>query len=206
MKSRNDTTPQLATILMVALIAAAAVYRVVSATAFPGLPNFSPVMAMAFCGAFFLPAALAFFVPLVAILISDILLAILIGYPALSFGAAAGWVCVGFAVLTGRWLAGRGNRGAVALLGGLLANSFFFYLITNIASWLGNPAYTKSAAGLVQSLTVGLPGYPPTWMFFRNSLISDLLFAGLILAVYLLAQKYASPKHAAADMALETRA
>lgn len=206
MKTRNDTTPQLATILMVALIAAAAVYRVVSATAFPGLPNFSPVMAMAFCGAFFLPASMAYFVPLAAILISDIVLAILIGYPALSFGAAAGWMCVGFAVLTGRRLAGRGNRGAVALLGGLLANSFFFYFITNTASWLGNPAYAKNAGGLMQSLTVGLPGYPPTWMFFRNSLISDLLFAGLILAVYLLAQKYASPKHAPAAMALQRRA
>ena len=39
----------------------------------------------------------------------------------------------------------------------------------------------KNFAGLIQALTVGLPQYSatPTWMFFRNSLVSDLLFTGL---------------------------
>src|SRR5436190_355388 len=48
-------------------------------------------------------------------------------------------------------------------------------LIHSGASWLSN--FTP-LAGLVQSLTVGLPHYSAThtWMFFRNSLISDLLF------------------------------
>jgi hypothetical protein len=38
--------------------------------------------------------------------------------------------------------------------------------------------YAKNFAGLVQSLTVGLPQFSatPSWMFFRNSLLSDLLF------------------------------
>jgi len=26
---------------------------------------------------------------------------------------------------------------------------------------------------------VGRPEFPPTWMFFRNTLVSDLLFTGL---------------------------
>jgi len=36
----------------------------------------------------------------------------------------------------------------------------------------------ENLAGLIQALTVGLPQYSatPSWMFFRNSLISDLLF------------------------------
>ncbi len=206
MKSQTDKNSSMAAFLVAALIIVAAVYRVISATYFPELPNFSPVLAMAFCGAFFLPSVLAFFVPLAAVLVSDIALAVLIGYPALSVGAATGWLCVAVAVGTGMWLASRGNRGAIPLLGGLLANSLFFYLITNAASWLGNPAYGKNAAGFVQALTVGLPGYPPTWMFFRNSLISDLLFAGLILGVYLLATKFSSPKHVAANLAFQTRA
>ncbi len=206
MKIQNDENRSVAAFLVAGLIAMAAVYRVVSATYFPELPNFSPVMAMAFCGAFFLPSIWAFFVPLTAVLVSDIALAVLIGYPALSVGAAAGWLCVGVTVLTGRWLATRGSRGAIALLAGLLANSVFFYLVTNAASWLGNPAYGKSTAGLMQALTLGLPGYPPTWMFFRNSLISDLLFAGLILTVYVLATKFVPSKHAAANLAFPTKA
>lgn len=206
MKLQNNETRSLAAILVAGLIVMAAVYRVVSATYLPELPNFSPVMAMAFCGAFFLPLVLAFVVPLTAVLISDIALAVLIGYPALSVGAAAGWLCVAVAVVTGRWLASRGSRGATSLLAGLLANSLFFYLATNAASWLGNPAYGKNAAGFVQALTVGLPGYPPTWMFFRNSLISDLLFAGLILGVYLLATKVTPAKHVAGKLAFLSRA
>jgi hypothetical protein len=35
----------------------------------------------------------------------------------------------------------------------------------------------------LQALTTGLPGYPPTWTFFRNSLIGDLLFAAFFIAV-----------------------
>jgi hypothetical protein len=56
-----------------------------------------------------------------------------------------------------------------------------FYLITNTFSWLSDPGYVKNLAGLIQSLTVGLSQYSatPTWMFFRNSLVSDLIFTGL---------------------------
>jgi hypothetical protein len=41
------------------------------------------------------------------------------------------------------------------------------------------------------SLTTGLPGFPPTWMFFRNSLVSDFLFAAVLLAVWALASRTA---------------
>jgi hypothetical protein len=46
---------------------------------------------------------------------------------------------------------------------------------------LSDPGYAKNFAGLIQSLTIGLPQYSatPTWMFFRNSLVSDLIFTGL---------------------------
>ena len=39
--------------------------------------------------------------------------------------------------------------------------------------------YSKDFAGLVQALTVGLPQYSatPTWMFFRNSVLSNLFFS-----------------------------
>ena len=64
------------------------------------------------------------------------------------------------------------------LLPASILASAIFYAVTNAFSWLMDPGYAKNFAGLVQSLTVGLPQYSatPTWMFFRNSLISDLLF------------------------------
>ncbi len=59
-----------------------------------------------------------------------------------------------------------------------LAASLIFYIVTNVFSWLSDPGYVKNFVGLIQSLTVGLPQYSttPTWMFFRNSLLSDLFF------------------------------
>ena len=54
-------------------------------------------------------------------------------------------------------------------------------MITNAFSWFTDPGYAKNFAGLIQALTVGLPQYSatPTWMFFRNSLVSDLFFTAV---------------------------
>ena len=53
------------------------------------------------------------------------------------------------------------------------------YVVTNTIAWMADPGYVKNAAGWFQALTTGLPGYPPTWTFFRNSAASDLLFTAL---------------------------
>src|SRR5205807_10370120 len=71
------------------------------------------------------------------------------------------------------------NRASLkTLLPASLIGSTIFYLITNTFSWLSDPGYVKNLGGLIQALTVGLPQYSatPTWMFFRNSILSDLLF------------------------------
>jgi hypothetical protein len=80
------------------------------------------------------------------------------------------------------------RRNWLNLMGGALAGSVLFYLVTNTASWFGDPAYAKDAAGWWQALTVGQPQYYPTIFFFRNSLASDLLFTGC----FALAMEYAS--------------
>ena len=44
------------------------------------------------------------------------------------------------------------------------------------------PRYAKTGAGWLQALTSGLPGYPSTLLFFRNTAASDLLFTLLFAA------------------------
>jgi hypothetical protein len=80
-----------------------------------------------------------------------------------------------------------------------LATSVIFYGITNAFSWLTDPGYAKNFAGLVQAVTVGLPQYgaTPSWMFFRNSLLSDLAFT----AVFVLLMRVQSPR-ASAEVAV----
>jgi hypothetical protein len=59
--------------------------------------------------------------------------------------------------------------------------STIFYVMTNAFAWISDPGYVKNFAGLIQALTVGLPQYSatPSWMFYRNSLLSDLAFTAL---------------------------
>lgn len=169
----------LAVWLAVGLLLFAAFFRVASVSLIPGLPNFSPVMAIAFCGAFLLPGWMAVVVPLAALAASDIFLNLHYGAAALGWGELVRYVCYAGAVGFGLILRGR-KVGVLGLGGAVVANALVFYFVTNSASWFGNPLYSQSLAGWVQALTVGLPGYAPTWTFFRNSLVSDLVFAAAI--------------------------
>lgn len=72
----------------------------------------------------------------------------------------------------------RSNSFLFLLSGGILG-ALLFYLITNTISWLADPGYQKNLWGWIQALTTGLPGYPPTWLFFKNTLLSGGLFTGL---------------------------
>ena len=169
-----------------ALVILAALYRIVAATHISALPNFSPVMAMAFCCGLVLPGALAIAAPLVCLFISDLLLNAYFGQPLVNTAMAGVYACYLVAIALGFALRGRGLG---FIFGATAGNAVLFYLVTNSLAWWSNVHYAQTLAGWVQALTVGRPGFPPTWTFFRNSLISDLLFTGLFLAVLYWARK-----------------
>jgi hypothetical protein len=77
------------------------------------------------------------------------------------------------------------------LFSGALGGSIFFYLVTNTASWIGDVAYTHDLAGWWQAMTIGHPEFAPTLWFFRNTLVSDLLFTGAFAFAMELAAKRA---------------
>jgi hypothetical protein len=143
----------------------------------PWLENFAPVAAVALCGGIYLPRRLAVLVPLGALLISDIALnwhynaALVSGEMVSRYVALAATVGIGYAL--------RNRATLSTVLPASVGGSVFFYAVTNTSSWLTHPAYAKTLAGWAQALTMGLPGYAPTWMFFRSSLISDVAFTAL---------------------------
>jgi hypothetical protein len=145
------------------------------------LPNFSPLMASALCGALFLPGWIGLAVPVAALVLSDVVLNAHYGAPI--FSAQLLWTLPGYLVAVALGWSLRGRSGLLPVLGGTLAASVFFYMVTNTGSWLGLTSYPQNFSGWVQALTVGLPGYPPTWTFFRNSLAGDLLFAACFVVV-----------------------
>ena len=168
------------------LILSAIAYRIVTGLfALPGsigLLNFAPLAAIALCAAAYFPPKYKFTVPMVALLISDVVLNIHYGFSLLSPFVLSHYF--GFALVGCLGLLLQNRRSIKTILPASIAGSLIFYIVTNSVSWLFDPGYAKNFAGLIQSLTVGLPQFSatPSWMFFRNSLLSDLFFTLLFVA------------------------
>ncbi len=174
----------LAAILLVFLTV---IYRIASAIIVQHggstwLSNFAPMAAIALCSAAYFPGKYKFTVPLGALLLSDIVLNLYYRVSFLEVTVLCHYLAFVVVGLLGLAISQRASLKAV--LPATLAGSIIFYLITNAFSWLTDPGYLKDFAGFIQALTVGLPQYgaTPTWMFFRNSIVSDLLFTVLFVA------------------------
>lgn len=143
------------------------------------LSNFAPLAAIALCGAAYFPTRFKFSVPLGTLLLSDLVLNYFYGAPLIQAQMLSRYLAFVLVGLIG--LALRNRASLKTLLPASLLGSTIFYLITNTFSWLSDPGYAKNPAGLIQALTVGLPQYSstPTWMFFRNTILSDLFFTAL---------------------------
>lgn len=140
------------------------------------LSNFVPLAAIALCSAAYFPKKYKFSVPLLTLFISDAVINFRYGAPLLDSQIVVRYVALAVVGCAGLLLQNRTSL--KTLLPASIVGSTFFYVITNAFSWLSDPGYAKNLAGFIQALTTGLPSYSatPSWMFFRNSLISDLLF------------------------------
>ncbi len=162
------------------LVFSAAAYRITTGLLIHSgatwLSNFTPLAAIALCSAAYFPGKYKFSIPLVTLFISDVVINFRYGAPLLDSQIVVRYVALAVVGCAGLLLQNRASL--KTLLPACIVGSTFFYAITNMFSWLSDPGYTKNLAGLIQALTTGLPGYSatPSWMFFRNSLISDLLF------------------------------
>ncbi len=156
----------------------------------PGLlpQNFSAAYAIAFCAGVYFTGSMAWWLPLGTMLATDIGLDIYylsLGWDVLQIPNLKYQLFnyVSFAGLI--WLGRRfkPETSFIGLLGGGILGALLFYLITNTAAWFfnpfGNPEYTKTLLGWFTALTKGTAGWPQTWEFFRNTLMSGGLFTGL---------------------------
>ena len=173
-----------------------AVFIVVFAVSrIPGLmpPNFSVAYAFAFCAGVFFPGWRAWWLPLGVMLATDIGLNFYYQHkdPGGDVWSAANLANLAFNYAAYAVLIFLGRRFKpqtllLGLLGGGILGAILFYFITNTASWLFNrfynPEYTTTLAGWIIALTKGTGGYPPTWEFFRNTLLSGGLFTALFVA------------------------
>ena len=186
-----------------ALVAVAVLYRVAIAISGIGESlgafNFAPLGAIALCGAVYLPRRIALVVPLVALALSDVVLnGMHYHAPLLSWEMGVRYAALAMSGVLGVWV--RSRPGMLRLLGASVAGSLLFYATTNTASWWTDAGYAKTWAGWVQALTLGLPGYPPTFAFYRNTLAGDLLFTLLFAGCMALGARAVAAREAASGV------
>lgn len=150
--------------------------------------NFSAAYALLFCAGVYLPGRLAWWLPLAMLLTTDVLLNLFYYHvPAVGPYMLANYFCYAALVGLGRGFSSRTPW--LRLVAGGLLGAVLFYLVTNTLSWWQNPVYPKTLAGWIQALTTGQPGFPPTYLFFRNTLLSSGLFTGLFVGAMKLTEK-----------------
>jgi len=156
--------------------------------------NFSAAYAIAFCGGVYFSGAMAWWLPLGTLAATDLLLNVFYYHqPVFSWYMLV--KTLGFVGIVGLGRLFSRRTKFLKLIGGGLLGAVLFYLITNTASWLYDPGYAKTFAAWIQALTTGLPGLPPTWEFFRNTLLSG----GLFTALFVGAMKLTAPAESPAD-------
>jgi hypothetical protein len=145
-----------------------------------------------------LPSKFKFSVPFIALFASDAVLNSHYGFPIFDPRVLSHYLAFAAVGLIGFAL--RNRASFKTLLPASILGSTIFYVITNVFSWLTDPGYAKNFVGLIQALTVGLPQYSatPSWMFFRNSLLSDLFFTMLFVACMTVGRSRAVPRSEAA--------
>ncbi|HZC36447.1 MAG TPA: DUF6580 family putative transport protein [Chthoniobacterales bacterium] len=155
--------------------------------------NFSPVAAIFLCAGAFLYRHAAYLWPLAALFVSDLILNAHYHVPLLDTRMFSGYFCFVLLLLLGRWLGQRPQARVIWMLGGSIGASLLFYLVTNTVDWFFDSAvpfpveaYPKSFAGWLQALTVGHADFPPTYLFLRNTMLSDFLFT----TTFLLTQSF----------------
>ena len=130
----------------------------------PHPPNFTPLGAMAILsGAMIKDLRLGIFIPITAMLISDAVIgfhnSILYVYAAVISMVILSRYCLARFTIT-------------RLVGTTVVASVVFYLATNFGAWLSHDMYPHTANGLGQAYIAGIP-------FFRNTLLSNLLFTAI---------------------------
>lgn len=144
--------------------------------------GFSPVMAIAlFSGMLIKDKGRSFFLPLVALFLSDAAIQLLFVAGVFPYAGFYSYQLVNYALLLGCTLIGwavKGNNYGRMALGGVFAPTLFF-LLSNGTAWMldSHQLYTNDAAGLMNSYVAGLP-------FYKNALIATLLFLPAISLMY----------------------
>jgi len=160
----------------------------------PHPPNFSPMAAIGLFGAaHFAKKWQAFFIPLLGVWLSDLVINNFI-YSSSDLNIV--WLYNGFywqyisyvlIIFTGLFIFNKGVS-LSKTFAGIVGSSGIFFLVSNFGVWAGSGMYPKNISGLISCYIAGIP-------FMNNTIISDFLFTTVLFGTYYLLQsEYSSLK------------
>ena len=151
----------------------------------PHPPNFAPITAMAvFAGIIYTSRHSATLVPLAALFLSDLIREVLYRYGlSTTWGLYSGiwtvYTTTALIALLGRSMRKTRSVNTIAMV--TLTGSCLFFLVTNFAVWAEGSLYPRTLQGLGECYTAALP-------FFRNSLLGDFAYVGVLFGLWALAE------------------
>ena len=140
--------------------------------------NFSPILSLFLISGAMLKGVWSWIAPILAVFVTDLVLNPSYGVSLLEPFMVATSFSYLLVFLLGKFLVKTKNLG-VLIVGGIVG-ALTFHIVTCAFAWWGNPAYAKSFVGLFQAITVGQPGFPPAYLFLKNTLISSIIFTTAI--------------------------
>ncbi len=141
----------------------------------PHPPNFSPVYgALLFAGAYLRRRDSVWF-PVALLGVSDLILNTQVYHSRVDWTELLELLAFASVALVGWWLRNRVTTQTV--FAASLAGPTAFFLISNFAVWVGSGMYPPTWDGFVACYVAALP-------FFRNSLLSGLLFSAVLFGTY----------------------
>ena len=141
----------------------------------PHPPNLTPVGGVSLFAGARLPGWQACLVPLLVMSVTNLILAVLHGYPVYPKTTLFVYASFLVNVWIGRRL--RHSENTVHIGGAALLCSLQFFLLTNFGVWATSTAYPKTWAGLLWCYGVALP-------FFGHTLAGDLLYSAILFGLH----------------------
>ena len=143
----------------------------------PHAPNFTPVISIALFAGAYLQRRFAFLVPIVAMLMSDLI----IGF----YSPVSMLFVYGSLLLTvGLGMVMNKKVSLVKIAGFSFVGAVLFFVLTNFAMWIvPNSIYPRTFSGLVECYVMAIP-------FFGNTVYSALIYSAMMFGMYELVGRF----------------
>ena len=174
MQASTWGSPRFRALLSITLVAA--LMRLV-----PHPPNFTPIAGMAlFGGAHFRDARVAFGLPLMAMFLSDMVLAATVYGVAALRSMPLVYLAFALTVVIGRSLGP--HRSAAGVGAASIGAALLFYWITNFGVWMSGSLYPMTSEGLIACYVAAIP-------YLRNAVVGNLVYALIFFGGFTVAER-----------------